>query len=613
MTSQVQADAAALKAEVRGQLWKDNLRDYGLLGSLLLIVAFFYFITADHASVAPVNITNLVMQNSYVVIMALGMLLIIVAGHIDLSVGSIVGFVGAIGGTLIVYLKVPFPLVILICLAMGALIGAAQGYLVAYAKMPSFIVTLGGMLIFRGLTGNLLLGQFVGPFPKGFQSISSGFLPDITDIGGLATALPEWAQIHWVSLLLGVVGALAMFVSGFRRWRRSKLEGMEVEPLPLLIGKNLVFAAIIVGIAWNLAQYKGLPIILVIMAVLILVYQFVTTRTVVGRRIYALGGNVLAARLSGVKTERLVFFTFANMGFLAALAGLVVAARLNSSTPSAGSGLRARRHRRLLHRRRVGFGRRRQGDERGHRRLVHGRHEQRHVAGRPRHLLAAGGQGPGSARRGLCRRVPEAKGLTERRREPMSPLTVEARDVAQEFGLRFGRMPTVSRAPGRVNLIGEHTDYNDGFVMPAALDFADPRRRRARADRKVRVYSLFMDETREFDLDQPAPSGRHDWSDYVFGVAAMLDESGLSLAGADLVVWSDVPLGRGLEFVGGPRSERRARADRGGGLAVRAGGGGQSRPARGKRIRRHALRHHGPVYRRLRRRRECAPDRLPVA
>ena len=166
MSTQIQADAAALKAEVRGQLWKDNLRDYGLLGSLLLIVLFFYVITADHASVAPVNITNLIMQNSYVVIMALGMLLIIVGGNIDLSVGSIVGFVGAIGGSLIVYQKVPYPLVIVVCLAVGALIGAAQGVLVAYAKMPSFIVTLGGMLIFRGLTGNMLLGQFVGPVPE---------------------------------------------------------------------------------------------------------------------------------------------------------------------------------------------------------------------------------------------------------------------------------------------------------------------------------------------------------------------------------------------------------------------------------------------------------------
>ncbi len=337
MSTQIQADAAALKAEVRGQLWKDNLRDYGLLGSLLLIVLFFYFITADHASIAPVNITNLIMQNSYVVIMALGMLLIIVGGNIDLSVGSIVGFVGAIGGSLMVYLKVPYPLVIVICLVMGAAIGAAQGYLVAYAKMPSFIVTLGGMLIFRGLTGNLLLGQFVGPFPKGFQNIASGFIPDFTDIAAFADALPEWAKIHWVSLLLGVFGALLMFVSSLRRWRRSKADGMEVEPLPLLIGKNVVFATIIVGIAWNLALYKGLPVILVIIAALALLYGFITTRTVIGRRIYALGGNVLAARLSGVKTERLIFFTFANMGVLAALAGLVVAARLNSATPSAGN------------------------------------------------------------------------------------------------------------------------------------------------------------------------------------------------------------------------------------------------------------------------------------
>ncbi len=339
MSSQIQADAAALKAEVRGQLWKDNLRDYGLLGSLLLIVLFFYLITADHASIAPVNITNLIMQNAYVVIMALGMLLIIVGGNIDLSIGSIVGFVGAIGGSLIVYMKMPYPLVIVICLAVGMLIGAAQGVLVAYAKMPSFIVTLGGMLIFRGLTGNMLLGQFVGPFPKGFQNIASGFLPDITDIEGLGSALPDWAtNFHLISALLGIVGALAMFVGAIRSWRRAKLDGMEVEPLPLLLGKNIVFAAIIIGIAWNLALYKGLPIVLVIMALLVLLYQFITTRTVVGRRIYALGGNLLAARLSGVKTERLIFFTFANMGLLAGLAGLVVAARLNSATPSAGNG-----------------------------------------------------------------------------------------------------------------------------------------------------------------------------------------------------------------------------------------------------------------------------------
>jgi putative multiple sugar transport system permease protein len=331
------AAAASPASEMRSQLWKDNLRDYGLLGSLLLIVLFFYLITEDHASIAPANITNLVMQNSYVVIMALGMLLVIVAGHIDLSVGATVGFVGAIAGSLMVYENVPYPLVIILSLVIGVLIGGAQGYLVAYAKIPSFIVTLGGMLIFRGLTGNLLLGQFVGPFARGFQNIASGFIPDFSDIPSFTASLPEWAHLKWVSLIIGVLGALTMFVLALRRWFKARAEGMEAEPMALLVVKNLVFTFIIVGIAWQLSLYKGLPVILVIMACLALFYGFVTTRTVIGRRIYALGGNRLAAQLSGVKTERLTMMTFVNMGALAGLAGLVVAARLNSATPSAGN------------------------------------------------------------------------------------------------------------------------------------------------------------------------------------------------------------------------------------------------------------------------------------
>src|ERR1700738_781553 len=159
-------------------VWRSSLRDYGLLGSLLLIMAFFEFMTGG-VLLAPVNITNLVLQNSYIVVMALGMLLIIVGGNIDLSVGSIVGFVGAIAATLMVDYKMPWVPVVGVSLLLGAVIGAAQGYFVAFAKIPSFIVTLGGMLIFRGLTGNILLGQFVGPFPKDFQSISSGFITDV--------------------------------------------------------------------------------------------------------------------------------------------------------------------------------------------------------------------------------------------------------------------------------------------------------------------------------------------------------------------------------------------------------------------------------------------------
>ena len=205
-----------------------------------------------------------------------------------------------------------------------------------------------------------------------------------------------------------------MFVMSLRSWLRARAEKMEAEPLPLLIVKNLIFAAIIIGIAYNLALYKGLPVILVIMAALALFYGFVTTRTVVGRRIYALGGNRLAAQLSGVKTERLIFLTFANMGLLAGLAGLVVAARLNSSTPSAGNsfeldviaacfigGVSASGGVGKVMNVVIGA-------------LVHGRDEQRHVADRPRHLLAAGGQGARAARRRRRRRLSEEQGLSLR-------------------------------------------------------------------------------------------------------------------------------------------------------------------------------------------------------
>lgn len=161
------------KDQAGAGIWKSNLRDYGLLGSLLVIIALFEYLTGG-VLLAPVNITNLILQNSYIVIMALGMLLIIVGGNIDLSVGSIVGFIGAIAATMMVDYKLPWIPVVGISLVAGGLIGAAQGYFVAYAKIPSFIVTLGGMLVFRGLTGNILLGQFVGLFPK----ISRASVPD---------------------------------------------------------------------------------------------------------------------------------------------------------------------------------------------------------------------------------------------------------------------------------------------------------------------------------------------------------------------------------------------------------------------------------------------------
>ena len=332
-----QTNVAAPGAEssaANASFWKNNLRDYGLLVSLLLIMGFFEVVT-NGVLLDPVNITNLILQNSYIVVMALGMLLVIVGGNIDLSVGSIVGFVGAISASLMVYEKVPYPPVILLALILGGLIGAAQGYFVAYSKIPSFIVTLAGMLIFRGLTGNMLLGQFVGPFAKGFQAISAGFIPDFSDFGILKAGDGQ-DQFFTLTMLIGIAGAILLILTSTRRWMRDHAQSMETEPFPLFVGKNAIFAILIVGFSYLLAWNKGLPNVLVIMAALILLYTFVTTRTTVGRRVYAMGGNRLAAQLSGVRVERLTFLTFVNMGVLAGLAGLIVAARLNSATPSAG-------------------------------------------------------------------------------------------------------------------------------------------------------------------------------------------------------------------------------------------------------------------------------------
>ena len=306
---------------------RGHLREYGLLLSLIAIMVFFQVMT-DGTLMQPLNLTNLVLQNSYIVIMALGMLLVIVAGHIDLSVGSVSGFVGALAAVLMVTWGWHYVPATLVCLAVGALIGAAQGVWVAYFRIPSFIVTLAGMLVFKGLALALLQGQSVGPFPETFQLLSSGFIPD--PLGG--------DTLRLTSLLLGIVAALAMVVLKVRGRAAQAKHGMQTEPLVVFALTQLVFTAGIVYFAWLLSSYKGLPNVLIVMVVLIVGYDFITRRSTIGRRIYALGGNEKAARLSGINTERLSFYTFINMGVLAALAGLVFAARLNTATPKAGLG-----------------------------------------------------------------------------------------------------------------------------------------------------------------------------------------------------------------------------------------------------------------------------------
>ncbi|HEU5295502.1 MAG TPA: multiple monosaccharide ABC transporter permease [Burkholderiaceae bacterium] len=306
---------------------KANLRDYGMLLSLIAIMVFFQVVT-DGTLMQPLNLTNLVLQNSYIVIMALGMLLVIVAGHIDLSVGSVCGFIGAVAAVLMVQYDWHFVPATLACVAVGAAIGGAQGWFVAFFKIPSFIVTLAGMLVFKGLALALLQGQSVGPFPAGFQLLSSGFIPDLFN----------GETLRVTSLVVGVAVAAAMVVAELRQRARQATHGIDSEPAPFAFGKLALFAALIVGFSWLMASYRGLPNVLVVMTLLMLLYDFATRRTTIGRRIYALGGNEKAARLSGVKTQWLTFWTFVNMGVLSAVAGLVFAARLNTATPKAGLG-----------------------------------------------------------------------------------------------------------------------------------------------------------------------------------------------------------------------------------------------------------------------------------
>ena len=304
---------------------KTHLREYGILFALIAIVVFFQFATGG-ILLRPANLTNLVLQNSYIVIMAVGMLLVIVCGHIDLSVGSVMGFVGALAAVLMVQFGLPSIVAAVLCLLVGAAIGAVQGYWIAYWKIPSFIVTLAGMLVFKGLMMVLLKGQSIGPFPNEFRLIASGFIPDIFAVDGF----------HVLSMVLGVAVAGALIWLSIRSRAKEARHGAPEEPFAFFTGRNVLVAGAVVYLVYLLATSRGLPNVFIIMAVLIAAYSFVAKQTTIGRRIYAVGGNQKAAKLSGINAERLTFLVFANMGMLAALAGLVFAARLNMATPKAG-------------------------------------------------------------------------------------------------------------------------------------------------------------------------------------------------------------------------------------------------------------------------------------
>ena len=310
----------SLKTLLRG-----NVRQYGMVIALAAIVILFQ-INTDGVLLRPLNLTNLLTQNSYILILAIGMVVVIIARHIDLSVGSVAAFVGAVAATLMTKYDVPWVLAVILCLCLGGLIGAWHGFWVAYVGIPAFIVTLASMLLFRGLTLVVLKGATVGGLPDGFEKMGNGFLPDVGPDTGLS------------NLTLVLAAALVAFLVflEFRKRASAQRYNFDVLPLPVFYLKLAIMGGVIMMFAYLLAQYRGLPVVGLILFVLIGIYSFVMQRTIIGRHVYAIGGNVDAATMSGVRTRRIDFLVMTNMGVLAALAGMVFTARLTAANPKAG-------------------------------------------------------------------------------------------------------------------------------------------------------------------------------------------------------------------------------------------------------------------------------------
>ncbi|MFD5651665.1 MULTISPECIES: multiple monosaccharide ABC transporter permease [unclassified Streptomyces] len=302
-----------------------NMRQYGMLMALGLIVVLFA-VWSGGDLLLPRNVSNLVLQNSYILILAIGMMLVIIAGHIDLSVGSLTAFVGSMAAVLMVKNDLPWPVAVILCLAIGAAAGAWQGFFIAYLGIPSFIVTLAGMLLFRGLTEIFLKGQTLGPFPKDLQKLANGFLPEV----GPNT------NYHNLTLLLGFALIAFVVYQEVRDRKRQQEFALDVPPVKLFLLKLVALVAAVLVVTLLLASYKGAPIVLLILGALVVGFGYLMRNAIVGRHIYAIGGNLPAAKLSGVKDKKVTFLVFLNMGMLAALAGLVYAARFNAASPKAG-------------------------------------------------------------------------------------------------------------------------------------------------------------------------------------------------------------------------------------------------------------------------------------
>ena len=307
-----------------------DMKQYGMVLALIAVFLIFAVMTSGK-NMSPANINNLIMQNGYVVILAVGMLLCVLTGNIDLGVGSIVALCGATVGILMIDYHTNMWVAILAALAVGVLAGMFVGLFVSKLSIPPFIVTLATMLMGRGLTYTLLKAQTKGPLPTSYTYIGAGFLPTMKIPFGNGT-------LDVVSIIVAGIATVLVIMAELKSINTKKKYGFPINPLWQIIIKEAVILMIVWFFFYKLSRYNGIPFVLVIMGVLVGLYHFITSKTVAGRQIYALGGNAKAAKLSGINTEKVFFWVYTNMGILSAIAGIVLSARNASATPKAGDG-----------------------------------------------------------------------------------------------------------------------------------------------------------------------------------------------------------------------------------------------------------------------------------
>ncbi|KAB2331745.1 MULTISPECIES: sugar ABC transporter permease [Bacillaceae] len=308
-------------------LVSENIRDYGMYIALFVIILTFSIMT-DGLFMSSRNISNLLDSAGYIAVLAVGMTLVIVIRHIDLSVGYAAGFLGAIAAILLTQAGVSVFLTIPIILILGVMVGLLNGVLVAKIGIPSFVATLAGMLIFRGAllqvtekTGTIIIQDDT------FNAIGNGYIPSLLQVSGL----------HLLSILVGIAGILFYIYSEFSN-RKNKIKyEFEVVSKGIFVLKLVFVSAIIAYITWILAGYNGFSWTVIIMLLVVILYHFLTTKTVLGRHIYAVGSNPEAAHLSGMNVKKITYIVFGSMGMLAALSGILFTARLQSATTTAGT------------------------------------------------------------------------------------------------------------------------------------------------------------------------------------------------------------------------------------------------------------------------------------